>query len=83
MNPHDPFGSADFKSAVSADFTIRASRVQYMVQSMLEVYPFPCTCTRRRHVPVPLTQRTASSQIAAIPAMFLIRSSGTSCRFCR
>ena len=24
MNPHDRFGSADFKSAVSADFTIRA-----------------------------------------------------------
>jgi hypothetical protein len=25
LNPHDRFGSADFKSAVSADFTIRAS----------------------------------------------------------
>ena len=24
MNPHDRLGSADFKSAVSADFTIRA-----------------------------------------------------------
>ena len=24
LNPHDRFGSADFKSAVSADFTIRA-----------------------------------------------------------
>ena len=25
LNPHDHFGSADFKSAVSADFTIRAA----------------------------------------------------------
>jgi hypothetical protein len=25
LNPHDHFGSADFKSAVSADFTIRAT----------------------------------------------------------
>ena len=24
LNPHDRLGSADFKSAVSADFTIRA-----------------------------------------------------------
>jgi hypothetical protein len=26
LNPHDRLGSADFKSAVSADFTIRALR---------------------------------------------------------
>ena len=83
MNPHDPFGSADFKSAVSADFTIRASRVQYMVQSMLEAYPVPLHLYPPRARTGSLTQRTASSQIAAIPAMFLIRSSGTSCRFCR
>lgn len=25
LNPHDRLGSADFKSAVSADFTIRAT----------------------------------------------------------
>ena len=28
MNPHDRLRSADFKSAVSADFTIRAGVVQ-------------------------------------------------------
>jgi hypothetical protein len=28
LNPHDRLGSADFKSAVSADFTIRASEEQ-------------------------------------------------------
>jgi hypothetical protein len=31
LNPHDPFGSADFKSAVSADFTIRACYAPSMV----------------------------------------------------
>ncbi len=64
MNPHDPCGSADFKSAVSADFTIRAS----CVQSMVEEYPV--------WLPNPGRQRTASSQIAAIPAMLFSSGSG-------
>ena len=68
MNPHDRLGSADFKSAVSADFTIRAEQVMsvhyaYLSPSQVspgtEPHPFvQRTCTIRcglpRDHPMPL-----------------------------
>jgi hypothetical protein len=33
LNPHDRLWSADFKSAVSADFTIRAARLAFPILS--------------------------------------------------
>ncbi len=44
MNPHDRLGSADFKSAVSADFTIRAMgrylhRIVFALRNAARYFP--------------------------------------------
>jgi hypothetical protein len=39
LNPHDRLGSADFKSAVSADFTIRASSI--LIDALLILHTPP------------------------------------------
>jgi hypothetical protein len=42
LNPHDRLRSADFKSAVSADFTIRASEEQENSLSLILLHATSC-----------------------------------------
>ena len=48
MNPHDRLRSADFKSAVSADFTIRAGGITFNIVPHIQIARAPCRLSAYR-----------------------------------